>query len=237
MTDGVAVFKYLEGKPTEGAGKQLLIACSSDRGLCGAIHSTVSKPVKAVCRTDSAAAVIVVGDKPKAQISRQARNNIVMSFNSIGKSIPTFKEASSIAELIMTSKVEATSVSIYYNYFKSVIAYELAIIKPLTKDMINASGIFSFCCVLISCCAEKMAQFEIEDDVVENFAEFTFANALYHAMVEGHASEMAARRTAMENATKNAGDMIDKLTIKYNRSRQASITNDLIDIITGASAL
>lgn len=85
---------------------------------------------------------------------------------------------------------------------------------------------------------DKLSQYELEDDaVIKNFAEFTLANSLYQALAEGYASEMSARRTAMENATKNAGDMIDKLTMIYNRSRQATITNELVDIITGASAL
>jgi F-type H+-transporting ATPase subunit gamma len=84
---------------------------------------------------------------------------------------------------------------------------------------------------------DKLAQYEIEDDILQDFAEFSFANAVYHALGEGHAAEMSARRTAMENATKNAGDMIDKLTMTYNRSRQASITNDLVDIITGTNLI
>ncbi|CAJ0647744.1 6226_t:CDS:2, partial [Entrophospora sp. SA101] len=74
-------------------------------------------------------------------------------------------------------------------------------------------------------------------DVLENLQEFAFANSIYWGLVEGHAAEMAAKRTAMENATKNAGEMIDRLTLTYNRGRQAVITNELIDIITGASAL
>lgn len=73
--------------------------------------------------------------------------------------------------------------------------------------------------------------------MLQDFVEFTFANTVFHALAEGHASEMSARRTSMENATKNAGEMIDKLTMIYNRRRQASITNDLVDIITGASML
>jgi F-type H+-transporting ATPase subunit gamma len=85
---------------------------------------------------------------------------------------------------------------------------------------------------------DKLPQFELEDDhVLKNYAEFTFANSLFHAMAEGYASEISARRTAMENATKNAGEIIDKLTMQYNRGRQATITNELCDIITGASAL
>lgn len=72
---------------------------------------------------------------------------------------------------------------------------------------------------------------------MENYKEFLFANNVYWALVEGHASEMSAKRNAMDNATKNAGDIVGRLTITYNRTRQAAITSELIDIITGASAL
>jgi F-type H+-transporting ATPase subunit gamma len=78
--------------------------------------------------------------------------------------------------------------------------------------------------------------YEIEEPVLESFNEFLFGNALYAAVAEGYCSEMSAKRTAMEGATKNAGEMIQKLTLTYNRGRQAAITNDLIDIITGAMA-
>ena len=81
----------------------------------------------------------------------------------------------------------------------------------------------------------KLASYEIEEDVLANLSDFMYANAIYLAMAEGHASEVSSRRTAMDNATKNAGDIIDRLTMTYNRTRQASITNDLVDIITGAS--
>jgi len=77
----------------------------------------------------------------------------------------------------------------------------------------------------------------MEDDVVKDLSEFALANALYATLVEGHAAETNARRNAMDNASKNAGDMIGSLQMKYNRGRQASITNELVDIITGASAL
>ena len=96
--------------------------------------------------------------------------------------------------------------------------------------------------------------YEMEDDVTKDLAEFALANAIYAALVEGHACEISARyapfrlklhgshhiissRNAMDNASKNAGDMISSLQLKYNRGRQAAITNELVDIITGASAL
>ena len=82
-----------------------------------------------------------------------------------------------------------------------------------------------------------MAVYEIEEPVLQSYNEFIFGNSVYWAVTEGYASEMSAKRTAMENATKNAQEMIQKLTLTYNRGRQASITNDLIDIITGAMAV
>ncbi|KAJ2436249.1 atp3 gamma subunit of the F1 sector of mitochondrial F1F0 ATP synthase, partial [Coemansia sp. D1744] len=85
--------------------------------------------------------------------------------------------------------------------------------------------------------APNFKAYEYQDEVLENLNEFLLANSLHWALVEGHAAEMAAKRSAMENATKNAGDIINRLTLQYNRGRQAVITNELIDIITGASAL
>jgi F-type H+-transporting ATPase subunit gamma len=82
-----------------------------------------------------------------------------------------------------------------------------------------------------------LAAYEIDEKVLANYAEFSFANSLFWAIAEGNASELSARRSAMENATKNAEEMIQKLTLTYNRRRQAVITNELCDIITGASAL
>ena len=77
----------------------------------------------------------------------------------------------------------------------------------------------------------------MEDDVTKDLAEFSLANAIYSALVEGHACEQSSRRNAMDNASKNAQGMIDSLTLKYNRGRQAAITNELVDIITGSSQL
>lgn len=82
----------------------------------------------------------------------------------------------------------------------------------------------------------KIDEYEVEDDVMANLKEFALANAIYWGLVEGHACEISARRNAMENASKNAGDMIDRFSMLYNRTRQAVITNELIDIITGSIA-
>ncbi|KAI3654863.1 hypothetical protein MP228_000243 [Amoeboaphelidium protococcarum] len=218
-----SAFKHMELKEPENA-KTLVIAATSDRGLCGAIHSTVSKPVKALLKKNPEQQVFVIGDKPRMQIVRESKTAIVMSANGIGKNIPTFAEAAALVDVLLSNEnVKFDFAKIYYNTFKSAISYEC-----IPKPVYSPDTIMN---------AEKLSQFEIEDDVLKNYAEFSMANALFQALAEGHASEMAARRTAMENATKNAGEIIDKLTMTYNRSRQAAITNDLVDIITGASAL
>lgn len=85
--------------------------------------------------------------------------------------------------------------------------------------------------------SEGFKTYEQEEDATSDLAEFSLANALYLALVEGHAAEISARRTAMDNASGNASDMIGKLNLEYNRARQGKITGELIEIITGASAL
>ncbi|ORZ24759.1 ATP synthase F1, gamma subunit [Absidia repens] len=217
-----SLYTSAETKPVE-EGKTLIVATSSDRGLCGGIHSSVSKATRRVVAQHPEAAVVVLGDKPKAQLSRSVRKNLTLSFNQIGKAVPTFDEACSIVDVIEESGEEYDNVDIIYNKFISPISYEAETLRTFSQEAFKASPNF--------------AVYEIEDDVLANLQQFTFANAVHHALVEGHAAEMCAKRAAMENATKNAGEMINKLTMFYNRGRQAVITNELIDIITGASAL
>ena len=209
---------------TGEANKSILITVSSDRGLCGGIHSSVSKATKRLAAADRAGSkIVILGDKAKAQLQRELRAEIQLSFNQIGKATPTFAEACAVADTIRAEGVEFDRAEMIYNQFRSVIAYEATQLPVYSVSVFKQSP--------------KYAQYEVDEEVLDNYAEFTFANALYWGLTEGHAAEMAAKRTAMENATKNAGEMIDKLTLTYNRGRQAVITNELIDIITGASAL
>ncbi|KAI9142268.1 F1 complex, gamma subunit of ATPase [Paraphysoderma sedebokerense] len=220
-----ALAKHTKAQTNTG-DSSLLVAVTSDRGLCGGVHSAVAKVVKRELKAaPGKVSVVALGDKARGQISRESKTSIKWSFNQLGKNVPTFEEASVIADAVLTDK-ELQSVdkpSLVFNEFKSVIAYETTKMPLVTyKGLTNA---------------EKLSTYEIEDSILTDLHEFMTANAIYWAMCEGHASEMSSRRTAMENATKNAGDMIDRLTLTYNRSRQAAITNELVDIITGASAL
>ncbi|KAJ3040693.1 atp3 gamma subunit of the F1 sector of mitochondrial F1F0 ATP synthase [Rhizophlyctis rosea] len=217
----VALYKHAE---TAGeSSKPLVVVVSSDRGLCGGIHSSVSKAAKRYIANHPQSSIGVIGLKARNQMQRENRSQIVITFDQVAKNVPTWNEAALIAHELLNSGVEFDSIQLVYNQFKSVIAFEA------TTQALPSLQNFSE--------SPKLSAYEVEGDTLKNFNEFSLANALYWALAEGYASEMAARRTAMENATKNAGEMIQKLTLTYNRSRQAAITNELIDIITGASAM
>ena len=215
---------------------QLLIACSSDRGLCGAIHSSVSKFTKKSIENlqpAQTAEIIILGDKSKPQIARTCRKNIAMSFNQVGKNVPTLTDAIGIVQLIMKQQADKlvekekesteTEIKIIYNSFKSIIAYETIPVSIYSDKQLHL--------------APKLAAYEYEDSVLEAYSQFIFASQLFGALVEGHAAEMSAKRMAMENASKNSDAIVLNLTMLYNRTRQSVITNELVDIITGASAL
>lgn len=224
-TYGIAnneVFNNAEA--TEG-GKKLFIVISSDKGLCGGIHSSVSKATRRAIAKEGASEspLIVIGDKSKSQLMRVHSKNAVLTFNQIGKDIPTFADAAEVTDLIVQSGVKYDSVHLVYNKFVSAIAYESAVMEVLSEEALKNSPNFKV--------------YEVEDDATKDLAEFSLANAIFSVLVEGHATEMSSRRNAMDGASKNAADMITSLQMKYNRGRQAAITNELVDIITGASAL
>lgn len=210
---------------------KFIICCSSDRGLCGAIHSSLAKLTKQQIRNDESknkmtVEAVILGDKAKAQIAKDFRKKIKITFNQIGKSIPSFDDAIQIS-IFLEQNIDdflQTTLTIFYNEFKSVIAYNpgpLSHIVSLTS--MRHSDVFS--------------KYETENYVIEAFVSFNRISGIFQGLVEGHASEMAAKRMAMENASKNAESICSNLIMQYNRTRQAVITNELVDIITGASAL
>ncbi|KAJ8091243.1 atp3 gamma subunit of the F1 sector of mitochondrial F1F0 ATP synthase [Marasmius tenuissimus] len=229
------VFEHTKTESEASSDKtRLFVVISSDKGLCGGIHSSVTKatrralnnlpdtPLEGI-KVDPTSPVMVIGDKSKSQLSRAQSNNLRLSFNQIGRDIPTFTDAASVADLITKSGVEYDEVVVVYNAFVSALSYE-----PRAMQVKGAKALGE---------SEGFKRYEMEDDFTKDLAEFSLANAIYAALVEGHACEQSARRNAMDNASKNASDMIDSLTMQYNRGRQAAITNELVDIITGASAL
>ncbi|ENH64542.1 ATP synthase subunit gamma, mitochondrial [Fusarium oxysporum f. sp. cubense race 1] len=143
-------------------------------------------------------------------------------FAGIGKDVPTFADAQAIADQVIQLPTEYTDIKILYNSFVNAQTYEASMIEAFSEEAIQQSPNFS--------------AFEVDEEVLGNLREYSLANSLYWALAEGHACEQSARRNAMDNASKNAGEMINKYQILFNRTRQAVITGELVEIITGATA-
>ena len=107
--------------------------------MCGGIHSSVTKATRRLLEDKPEADLVVLGDKPKAQLTRFARNNLVITFNQIGKDIPTFAEAAAIADMIKSEGIEFDTAQIVYNEFKSVIAYEANTIPVYSQEVFKSS--------------------------------------------------------------------------------------------------
>jgi len=215
------VFEEAETKPLEEK-KTLLVVASSDKGLCGGIHSGLSRTTRRMLEKDSSLDIAIIGEKAKAQLGRSNGKNVVLSFAGVGKDVPTFGDAQAIADQLVLLPEEYASIKILYNKFLNAQSYEPTIIEAYSEEAITQSA--------------NYAAFEIDEEVLANLREYALANSLYWALAEGHACEQSARRNAMDNASKNAGDMISKYSILYNRTRQAVITGELVEIITGATA-
>lgn len=204
--------------------KPLYLVMSSDGGLCGGIHSSLSRYTRKIANEDPSIQLAIVGDKPKAQLTRMVNNdNIRITFSGVGKDVPTFGEAVAIADELMKNGGDFNEVRIISNHYISALSYEAQTVTVKSAEELRAAAGFQ--------------RYEMEEDVSKDLAEFSLANAIYSLLVEGHAAEISARRTAMENASNNANDMMGSLQLQFNRGRQAVITTELIDIITGASAL
>jgi F-type H+-transporting ATPase subunit gamma len=217
------VFEQAETKPLEGSEKKsLIIVASSDKGLCGGIHSGLTKRTRKMLLEKPNTDLVIIGEKCKAQLSRSNAKQIVLSFAGAGKDIPTFTDASAIADQISLLPEEYNDIQIIYNKFLNAQSYEATPIEAFSEESIANSPNF--------------AAFEIDDEVLSNLREYSLSNSLFWALAEGHACEQSARRNAMDNASKNANDMIGKYQILFNRTRQAVITGELVEIITGAAA-
>lgn len=217
------VYESAETKALETEEKKtLIIVCSSDKGLCGGIHSGLSRYIRRLSANGEKFDLVLVGEKAKAQLSRTNAKSIQLTFAGIGKDVPTFADAQAIADQVIQLPTEYTDVKILYNAFVNAQTYEASLIEAFSEEAIQQSPNFS--------------AFEVDDEVLGSLREYGLANSLYWALAEGHACEQSARRNAMDNASKNAGEMINKYQILFNRTRQAVITGELVEIITGATA-
>lgn len=176
---------------------------------------------------------VIVGEKGKAQLQRDSKKLISMYFGGTRKQSICFTQCSMMADEILKSN-EYDAIQMVYNKFNSVVSFLPTVATLLSPQQLLAGN---------QEVTGELDAYEIEgadtkeEVLLQNLAEFQFACMMLNAMLENATSEMGARMSAMENSTRNASDMLDCLTLTYNRSRQASITTELIEIISGAAAL
>nr|SVE82668.1 EOG090X0BEK [Daphnia magna] len=217
-------YKKAEVKDEEGEKGQLIIAVSSDRGLCGAVHSSIGRIVKTDIAANPNTKVVIVGDKVRNILQRLYAKNIAMVVTEVGRKPAVFGDAALVAQSIINSGIEFSKGKILFNAFRTVVSFRTTEMPLYSQNAVaNAS---------------KLPVYDsLDSDVIQSYTEFSLASLLFYSMKENATSEQSSRMTAMDNASKNAGEMIDKLTMTFNRTRQAVITRELIEIISGAAAL
>ena len=212
----------------------LCIVLTSDRGLCGGFNTNIIKKAKTyfqkISNEGKILKIITVGSKGYDQLKRLYRKNIIQKISFKDSKTINYLDAEKVGKIVINNfeKKEFDICVIFYNQFKNVITQipqEQQII-PLKATEVEKSS------------SEDNYEFEPEEDeILSNLLPKNISTQIFKAMLENSASEQGSRMSAMDNATRNAGDMVDKLTIQYNRSRQASITKELIEIISGAESL
>ncbi|KAH0468377.1 hypothetical protein IEQ34_003410 [Dendrobium chrysotoxum] len=218
--------------------KNVVITVSSDKGLCGGINSTSVKVSKALTRVYSGpekeTKYVVLGEKGKAQLVRDSKNSIELTISELQKNPLNYTQVAVLADDILKN-VEFDALRIVFNKFHSVVSFPPTVSTVLSPEVVEkeseAGGRLG-----------DLDLYEIEggetkSEVLQNLSEFQFSCVLFNAVLENGCSELGARMSAMDSSSKNAGEMLDRLTLTYNRTRQASITTELIEIISGASAL
>jgi len=211
--------------------KNLIITTSSDKGLCGGVNSYITRGLKKIEGLLAADGkdfkLIVSGEKGRAQLRRTFSDKIISANTDLSYPV-TFSTASAIAnEVTKVDPEEYDAVHVIYNEFVSAIAYTTSV---QTMMSLKGEGL-----------DEPLTGYEFEPDtkneVLEDLKEHMIASQVFYSMMENYTSEQSSRTSAMENASKNAGELIDALTLQYNKARQTRITTELIEIISGASAL
>ena len=232
---GVGGPKLIAGTGSDNV--HMIVVATADRGLCGGFNSSIVRAARRrITELESAGKtvkIMTVGRKARDQLRRTHSSRIVRSLENIARTVVGFDQADAIArELIHGYEAGEFDVcTIFYNRFKSamsqIVTAQQLIPAKLPEATDEADG-------------ELKALYEYEPDeegILAALLPRNVATQIYAALLENAASEHGARMTAMDSATRNAGDMIDRLTMTYNRTRQAVITKELIEIISGAEAL
>ena len=228
-------------KLLSGTGRDnihLLVVFTADRGLCGGFNSTVIRAarqrVRALRGEGKTVKLFCVGRRGKDALKREFGDIIVGSVQDVTRKGVAFASADELAAQIlkMFEDEEFDICSLLFNRFQS------AMTQIITNQQVIPASVPEV--EEDSSASESGALYEYEPDeeaILAALLPRNVATQIFTALLESNASEHGARMTAMDNATRNAGDMIDKLTLNYNRARQANITKELIEIISGAEAV
>ena len=222
-----------------GNGKHkthLIIVATSERGLCGAFNSSIVRLAKnhinQLLSDGNQIKILTIGKKGREQLKRDFGDYMIHHVDLSEVKTISYDNASDICDNIILKFLEDEFdiATIFYNQFESVLsqtpqASQLIPIEVKSDEFTGDTNISNF------------VYEPDEQEIIEDLLPKAISTKIFTALLENGASEQGARMSAMDNATRNAGEMIDKLTIQYNRSRQAAITNELIEIISGAEAL
>jgi len=224
--------------PSVDVKKTVVVTISSDKGLCGGINSTSVKISKALLKLisgpDKVTKYVVLGEKAKAQLIRDSKKDIELSIAEVQKNPLNYTQVSVLADDILKN-VEFDALRIVFNKFHSVVQFlptMATILSPEVVERETESG-----GSLGDLDSYEIEGGETKSEILQNLSEFQFSCVLFNAVLENACSEQGARMSAMDSSSRNAGEMLDRLTLTYNRTRQASITTELTEIISGASAL
>ena len=233
ISDKDSASKFLVG--TGNNDVHLCVVITADKGLCGGFNTNICRKAKSyfdkILKEGKTLKIFTVGSEGDEQLKRAYGSYIIEKINFKGFKKVSYKEAVQVGDKIIKlfneSKFDVCK--IFYNQFKNVmtqIPQEQQIIPILSKKKEELKN------------PDNFYEFEPEEnDILENLLPRNISTQIFKALLENAASEQGSRMTAMDSATRNAGDLVDKLTITYNRSRQAAITKELIEIISGAESL
>ncbi len=218
----------------EDVKTHLLIIVSADKGLCGGFNGSIARQTRQeINRLENegkSVLVYMVGKKASDNLGREISNKTFERIENLQGSNVDYNKVRGVAEKILLGFADNQfdQVSIIYNQFVNAITQNVVVAPLIPANVVGEQD------------NESLVVYDYEpeqNELLELLLPRNITTQIFSALLESSAAELAARMTAMDNATRNAGDMIDSLTLVYNRTRQANITKELIEIISGAEAL
>jgi len=220
------------GDVSKKGGNNLMVVVTTDKGMCGAINNQLLRHCKHMLLEDGASqyTISTTGTKGSTALARLYPDQFILSCKDLGKKDFSYLETGFVVDKLLTSKAAAAnfnSVSVMFNKFRNALSYVVTEKKIPGPDVLMAN-------------LDKFAAYEFEEDedaTMRDLFEFQVGATIWSSLFENRTSELAARMTSMDSATKNAVQIVNLLTLQFNRGRQSAITTELIEITSGASAI